>query len=67
MTLGRTDVVMTLHGPNSETALLAADDDSGAGRNARIERDLGAGTYHVQVRHHRPTGTGTYEVALERT
>jgi hypothetical protein len=66
-TLGRTDVVMSLHGPNTETALLAVDDDSGMSRNARIERDLGAGTYTVQVRHHRPTGTGTYQVGLDRT
>jgi hypothetical protein len=65
-TLGRTDVVMSLHGPNTDTALLAVDDDSGASRNARIERDLGPGTYTVQVRHHRPTGTGTYQVALDR-
>ena len=65
-TLGPTDVVMSLHGPNSETALLAADDDSGLDHNARIERNLAPGRYTVQVRHHRPTGTGRYEVALER-
>ena len=65
-TLGRTNVVMSLHGPNSDTSLIAADDDSGAGYNARIERDLQPGGYSVQVRHHRPTGTGSYQVALER-
>ena len=65
-TLGRTNVVMSLHGPNSDTSLIAADDDSGAGSNARIERDLQPGGYSVQVRHHRPTGTGSYQVALER-
>jgi hypothetical protein len=66
-TLGPTNVVMSLHGPNSETALLAADDDSGLDLNARIERDLRPGRYTVQVRHHRPRGTGRYEVALDRT
>jgi hypothetical protein len=65
-TLGRTNVVMSLHGPNSDTSLIAADDDSGAGTNARIERDLQPGGYSVQVRHHRPTGTGSYQVALDR-
>jgi hypothetical protein len=65
-THGRTNVTMSLHGPNSETALLAADDDSGARFNARIERDLGPGTYVVHVRHQRHTGTGRYSLSLTR-
>jgi hypothetical protein len=65
-THGRTDVVMSLHGPNAETALLAADDDSGLGLNARIERDLEPGGYVVQVRHFRPRGKGKYQISLER-
>lgn len=63
-THGRTNVTMSLHGPNSETALLAADDDSGARFNARIERELGPGTYVVHVRHQRSRGTGRYRLSL---
>ena len=65
-TYGRTNVTMSLHGPNSETALLAADDDSGVRFNARIERDLGPGTYVVHVRHQRSTGTGRYRLSITR-
>ena len=61
-TKGRTNVVMSLHGPKSETALVAADDDSGQAHNARIERELEPGTYFVQVRHYRPRGTGQYRL-----
>ena len=63
-THGRTNVTMSLHGPNSETALLAADDDSGARFNARIERDLRPGTYVVHVRHQRSGRTGRYRLSL---
>ena len=65
-THGGTNVTMSLHGPNSDTALLAADDDSGARFNARIERDLGPGTYLVHVRHRRARGTGRYRLSLTR-
>ena len=34
-TLGQTDVVMKLFGPDSETSLIAEDDDSGLETNAR--------------------------------
>jgi hypothetical protein len=64
-TAGRTDVVMSLHGPENQSALLAFDDDSGPGLNARIVHDLAPATYYVQVRHWGPTGTGQYEVAVE--
>jgi hypothetical protein len=63
-TTGQTDVVMSLHGPDNDAALVGVDDDSGYGLNARIERDLTPGGYLVQVRHYRPTGTGTYRLAL---
>ena len=62
-TEGRTDVVMSLYGPDSRTALLAQDDDSGAGYNSKITADLGTGRYYVQVRHYnRATGTGSYGI-----
>ena len=64
-TEGRTDVVMSLYGPDSRTALLAQDDDSGADYNSKITADLGAGRYFVQVRHYnRAEGTGSYGIRV---
>jgi hypothetical protein len=66
-TLGPTDVVMKLFGPNSETALIAEDDDSGLDLNARIAADLVKGDYFVQVRHYsRQSGTGKYSVKVRK-
>jgi hypothetical protein len=64
-TTGATDVVMTLHGPNDPGAVLAWDDDRGAGANARIVRKLQPGDYWLSVRHKQPTGTGTYSVGIK--
>jgi Astacin (Peptidase family M12A)/Bacterial pre-peptidase C-terminal domain len=66
-TRGSTDVVMKLFGPNSETALIAEDDDSGVDTNALISRDLVAGQYFVQVRHYnRASGKGNYSIKVRR-
>jgi hypothetical protein len=66
-TRGPTDVVMKLFGPNSETALIAEDDDSGFATNARITANLVEGEYFVQVRHYnRATGMGNYTVRVRR-
>ena len=66
-TLGPTDVVMKLFGPNSETSLIAEDDDSGLDTNARIAGDLIAGEYFVQVRHYRrQSGTGKYSIKVRK-
>jgi hypothetical protein len=66
-TAGPTDTVMKLFGPNSETALIAEDDDSGLSTNARIALPLIAGNYFVQVRHYnRASGTGKYSVKVRR-
>lgn len=67
-TSGPTDLVMSLYGPNSRTALLAEDDDSGQDRNARLVTNLTtAGTYYVQVRHYNlQRGTGEYQVTVMR-
>jgi hypothetical protein len=66
-TLGNTDVVMKLFGPNKETTLIGEDDDSGVGTNARISADLIPGTYYVQVRHFsRESGTGDYTIKVIR-
>jgi hypothetical protein len=48
-TEGRTDLLMALYGPDSETKLVARDDDSGTGWNAKIAADLSAGTYYIRV------------------
>jgi len=65
-TEGRTDVVMALFGPDSQTELIDEDDDSGRAFNARIVAALQPGTYHVRIRHYRPTGTGKYKIAVAR-
>jgi hypothetical protein len=66
-TRGLTDVYLKLFGPNSDTNLLAEDDDSGFGLNARIRAELVPGRYVAQVRHYNPTnGTGAYSIGVSR-
>ncbi len=66
-TRGPTDTVMKLFGPDSETALIAEDDDSGLESNAKIARSLLPGRYYVQVRHYnRKSGMGNYSVKVAR-
>ncbi len=66
-TRGPTDVVMKLFGPNSPTALIAEDDDSGVDTNALIRGDLVPGLYYVQVRHYnKASGQGNYTVKVRR-
>ena len=58
---------MKLFGPNSQTALIGEDDDSGTDTNARITADLIAGTYYVQVRHfNRAAGKGNYTIKVRK-
>jgi hypothetical protein len=63
-TRGVSDTVLTLHGPNDPGAVLAWDDDRGAGTNARIVRKLLPGEYWLSVRHKNPDGTGVYSVGV---
>ena len=63
-TTGPSDTVLTLHGPDDPGAVLAFDDDRGAGTNARIVRKLKPGEYWLSVRHKDSTATGTYLVAV---
>ena len=63
---GKTDVVLKLFGPNDVTRLIAEDDDSGVGSNARLQKDLIPGEYLAQVRHYKSTGTGNYTIRVER-
>ena len=66
-TTGTTDVFMSLYGPDSQTKLIAQDDDSGRGLNARIVKSLTPGTYVVQVRHYnKQAGTGSYGVKVSQ-
>lgn len=59
---GETDVHMSLYGPDVANKLIAIDDDSGAGANARIEAELSPGAYRVLVRHYSTSGTGPYRI-----
>ncbi len=61
-THGGADLFLSLFGPGSQTTLIANDDDSGRGRNPRIERVLAPGTYFARVRHYDPAATGDYEI-----
>lgn len=66
-TEGPTDVIMSLYGPDSQTKLIAEDDDSGIDRNAQIVANLAPGTYFVQVRHYNSSGgTGSYRIRVSR-
>jgi hypothetical protein len=66
-TRGPTDIVMKLFGPDSPTALIAEDDDSGVDFNARIAADLIEGRYLAQVRHYnRTSGMGNYSIKVVR-
>lgn len=64
---GQTDVVMKLFGPNSQTRLIAEDDDGGIGLNSKIVTSLIPGQYFVQIRHfNKERGTGSYSVRVRR-
>jgi hypothetical protein len=64
---GNTDVIMKLFGPDSQTALIAEDDDSGVGSNARIIADLIPGQYFAQIRHfNKAGGTGSYSISVRK-
>lgn len=64
---GQTDLVIKLFGPNSQTQLIAEDDDGGEGRNSRITANLIAGDYFAQVRHYNTAaGTGNYTISVTK-
>jgi tyrosinase len=66
-TSGSTDTFLSLFGPDSETTLIAQDDDSGPNLLSRIEIALLAGTYYVRVRHYSSFATGAYGVRVRRS
>jgi hypothetical protein len=63
---GKSDVMLKLFGPDSATRLVAEDDDSGVGLNARIAMPLVPGEYLAQVRHVKRSGTGAYTLRVDR-
>lgn len=63
-TFGRLDTVVSLYGPNSDTRMVAKDDDSGRARNARIVANLVPGRYLIRLRHFNHRSTGSYEIAV---
>jgi hypothetical protein len=64
-TRGPTDLVMDLFGPEDPTRLVASDDDSGVGLNARIATALDPGTYYLRVRHFdAKQASGTYTMKV---
>jgi len=64
-TSGRTDTFVSLFGPNSETRLIAEDDDSGPGTLSLLVRDLAVGQYVVRVRLFSPASTGPYGISVQ--
>ena len=63
-TSGATDTFLSLFGPNSETRLVAEDDDSGPGTLSLLSQDLPVGQYVIQVRHFSPSRTGPYGISV---
>ncbi|MCB1319723.1 MAG: tyrosinase family protein, partial [Leptospiraceae bacterium] len=66
-TQGNTDVFLSLYGPGSQSTLIATDDDSGAGLNARLIRELSPGSYFAAVRHFSAFGRGAYQIRVIRS
>lgn len=65
-TKGSTDVLMSLFGPNSNTKLIASDNDNGARKNAKLVLNLLPGKYYIQIRHVDDHGTGKYKVFVNK-
>ncbi|MGI9066912.1 MAG: DVUA0089 family protein [Pyrinomonadaceae bacterium] len=63
-TFGNTDTWVSLFGPNSETNLIAEDDDSGPGNLSLLVRNLAAGQYVVRVRHFSASSIGPYGISV---
>lgn len=62
-TKGDTDVIMSLIDSNNN--VLAHDDDSGEGRNAKIVYDIRSDVlYTVKIKHYSVKGTGEYRIKM---
>ena len=62
-TEGPTDLVMSLM--NADKTVIAWDDDSGQGTNAKIIKTLNKGKYIVRIRHYSPKRLGEYSITLQ--
>jgi len=65
-TSGNTDTFVSLFGPNSESRLIAEDDDSGPGNLSLLTQNLTPGRYFVKVRLFSASSTGPYGVSVRR-
>ena len=65
-TSGNTDTFVSLFGPNSESRLIAEDDDSGPGNLSLLTQNLTAGRYFVRVRLFSASSTGPYGISVRR-
>ena len=65
-TSGSKDTVLTLLGPNSDTNLIAENDDHAGTLQSNIQRSLAAGVYFVRVRLFSSTAKGGYGVKVRR-
>ncbi|MEM7127741.1 MAG: M12 family metallopeptidase [Chloroflexota bacterium] len=65
-TVGKTDVSLALYGPDDKTRLIAEDDDSGRGLNAKISKVLRSGEYTLKVRHFSKSQGGAYKIKVTR-
>lgn len=66
-THGRTDLTLSLFGPDDQSKLVAEDDDSGRRLNPKVNAVLRSGVYTVLVRHFSPTKTGDYSISVKQT
>ena len=65
-THGKTDVCLTLFGPDDDTVPVAEDDDTGRRLNAKITRILRSGKHTIQVRHFSKSKTGDYSITVKK-
>ncbi|MCP5243777.1 DVUA0089 family protein [Nitrosomonas sp.] len=65
-TQGDTDVFLSVYGPDSQSTLIATDDDSGIGLNSRLILELNPGGYFAAVRHFSAFGRGAYQIRVVR-
>lgn len=63
-TSGNTDTFVSLFGPNSESRLIAEDDDSGPGTLSLLSQNLMPGKYFVRVRLFSASSTGPYGISV---
>ena len=65
-TSGNTDTFVSLFGPNSESKLIAEDDDSGPGNLSLLTQNLMPGRYFVRVRLFSASSTGPYGISVRK-